>query len=123
LSSAPPSPKTPSGAFARHQTSGAILTKLRFPRILFALAAAILWGMACGAVRTPFLVVATGGLLAAGFGFWLERSALLGPETTARKDFTTILAAACGFFAVIGVGLASLGVILGHGLLQHLARR
>jgi hypothetical protein len=79
--------------------------------------------MACGGLRAPFVVVALGGLAAAAFGFWLERAVLLGPETTGRKDFYTILFAACGFFAVCGVGLASLGVILGNGLIQQYFHR
>jgi hypothetical protein len=108
---------------ARTSDIGATLSKFRFPRIIFALAAAILWGMACGGLRAPFFVVAIGGLAAAAFGFWLERAVLLGPDTTARKDFYTILIAACGFFAVCGIGLASLGVILGNGLILQLAHR
>jgi len=79
--------------------------------------------MACGGLRAPFIAVAVGGIAAAAFGFWLERAVLLGPDTTARKDFYTILFAACGFFAVCGVGLASLGVILGNGLILQLAHR
>ena len=108
---------------ARFQDIGQTLNKFKFPRILFALAAAILWGMACGGLRAPFFVTAAGGLATAAFGFWLERAVLLGAETTARKDFYTILIAACGFFAVCGVGLASLGVILGNGLILQLAHR
>jgi len=99
------------------------LPKINIPRILYALAVAIGWGMACAAVRAPFGLVALGGLSAAALGFWLERATLVGPETRTRKDFYVIFAAGCGFFAIMGVGLASLGVILGHGLIQQLARR
>jgi hypothetical protein len=50
--------------------------------------------------------------------FWLERAVLVGPETQSRNDFYLILAAACAFFAVVGVGVASVGFIVGNGLLH-----
>jgi hypothetical protein len=80
--------------------------------------AAIGWGVACGGLRTPFLAVAAGGLAAAALAFWLERTALVGPETRRRDDFYLILAAGCGFFAIVGVGLASVGFIVGNDLLH-----
>jgi hypothetical protein len=105
------------------QGSGAALSVLKRFRILLALAAGLAWGFAAGYLSTQFWVVAVGGLGAAAFAFWLERAALVGPETTGRKDFYLILACACGFFAVVGVGLVSVGYIIGQGVLHPVAHR
>ena len=83
-------------------------------------ALAIAWGAVCGMVRAPFPAVILGGLAAAALGFWLERGALITPETRARKDFQLILAAGYGFFAVVGVGLTGLGALLAHWYLPRL---
>ena len=87
--------------------------------VLIALVAAIGWGIACGMLRTHYWPVAAGGLLAAALGFWLERVSLLTPDTVERKDFKLILAAALGFFAVVGVGVASLSALLARWYLPH----
>jgi hypothetical protein len=81
-------------------------------RILASLATAIAWGVACGTYRAPFWAVLIGGLGAAALGFWLERDVLAGPDTAARKDFPLILAAGYGFFAIVGVGLVSVGYLI-----------
>ena len=97
---------------------GAQLPKIKGLGVVISLAAAIGWGVACGGLRTPFLAVTGGGLVAAALAFWLERAVLVGPETQSRNDFYLILAAACAFFAVVGVGVASVGFIVGNGLLH-----
>ena len=89
-----------------------ILTGLKGLRILYALAAALVWGAACGVLRAPYWLVAVGGLGAATLGFWLLREVLAGPETRRRGDFYLILAAGYGFFAIVGVGLVSLICLL-----------
>jgi hypothetical protein len=78
-------------------------------RILGPLAAAIAWGLACGSLRAQFWAVVVGGLGAAALGFWLEWGVLAGPDTAQRKDFPLLLAAGFGFFAIVGVGLVSVG--------------
>ena len=93
-----------------------MLLKLKGLGFLAGLAAALTWGAACGAARGQFWAVGAGGLAAAALAFWLERAMLIGPETRTRGDFYLILAAACGFFAVVGVGLASVGYIVGVAL-------
>jgi len=108
---------------SRRQPRGSNLRVLRALRIFLAIAAGVAWGLTCGVFLTPFWVVVLGGLAAAAFGFWLERSVLIGPETAQRKDFYLILAAALAFFAVVGVGIVSVSYILGHGWFPHLARR
>jgi len=80
-------------------------------RVLSAIAAALAAGLACGALRAPYWAVVIGGLCAAALGFWLERDVLTGPDTASRKDFPLILAAGFGFFAVVGVGLVSVGYL------------
>lgn len=79
---------------------------------LVALATAIGWGIVCGTLRTPYGAVAVGGIGLAALGFWLERATLFGPETVARKDFYLIAVAGFGFFAVIGVGVASFSALI-----------
>ena len=88
--------------------------------ILIALLAVIAWGLACGMLRTPYWPVALGGIGFAALGFWLERATLVSPETIARKDFQLILAAGFGFFAVIGVGVASLSALVATWYLPRL---
>ena len=80
--------------------------------VLLALLGTIGWGLVCGMLRTPYWPVGFGGVAFAALGFWLERATLVSPETVARKDFQLILAAGIGFFAVIGVGIASLSALL-----------
>jgi len=86
--------------------------------VLIALVTAIGWGAVCGGLRAPFFAVAAGGLGAAALAFWLDRAVLVGPDTRSRNDFYLILASAIGFFAVVGVGTASVGYIVGNGLLH-----
>jgi len=88
--------------------------------ILIGLALCAGWGVLCGALRAPYLVVLVGGLAAAALAFWLERDALVTPETAARKDFRLILAAGFGFFAVLGVGLTALAALLSTWWLPRL---
>ena len=100
------------------QRVGTDLSKMKGLGVLVALAGAILWGVACGGLRAPFSAVAAGGLAFAALAFWLERAALVGSETRSRNDFYLILAAACGFFAIVGLGVASIGFIVGNDLLN-----
>ena len=88
--------------------------------IFLALAAAITWGLACGVLRAPYWAVALGGISLAALGFWLERKALVSPETVLRKDFFLILAAGFGFFAVVGVGMVSLSALIATWFLPRL---
>ena len=87
--------------------------------MLYALAAAVLWGVLCGLVHAPFWPVAFGGLAAAGLAVWLEWEALGGRAAVRRPNFYPLLAAAYVFLAIIGVGVVSLGYFLGEwGLFQ-----
>ena len=82
--------------------------------MLYALAAAVLWGVFCSLFHAPFWAVALGGLSAAGLAVWLEWEALGGRETNRRPNFHLLLAAAYVFLAIIGVGVVSLGYFLGE---------
>ena len=93
-------------------SDGFPLTLPKGLQVLYAIAAAVAWGAACGVLRAPYWAVAAGGLAAATLGFWLSRAVLLGPDTARRKDFPLIAAAGFGFFAVLGVGLTSLACLL-----------
>ena len=88
--------------------------------VLTAIAAAAVWGVACGTLRAPYAAVVMGGLAVAALGFWLDRAWLVSPETAQRKDFHLILACGYGFFAVVGVGLVSLAALLSRWYLPHL---
>ena len=92
------------------------MSQIQGLRILAAVAAAFVWGVACGWAHAPFWLVVAGGLAAAAFGFWLERAALVDAETRRRPDFPLIAAAGYGFFAIIGIGLVSLSYLLGEWL-------
>jgi hypothetical protein len=87
---------------------------------MIAVTAGIALGLICGMLRTPFAAVVGGGLGVAALGFWLERAALVTPETRQRKDFYLILVAGYGFFAVVGVGIVSLGSLFAHWWLPRL---
>jgi hypothetical protein len=102
------------------QTMNLTLPRLKVPRILYALAACVGWGVVCGVLRAPFLLVAIGGLAAAGLGFWLERAVLMGPETAQRKDFRLLVVAGLGFFAILGLGIVSLACLLSKWYLPRL---
>ena len=80
--------------------------------VLVALVAAVGWGIVCGVLRTPYWPVALGGIAVATLGFWLEREALISPETKARKDFNLILVAGFSFFVIIGIGVVSLSALI-----------
>jgi hypothetical protein len=87
--------------------------------MLYALAAAVAWGVLCGLFRAPFAAVVLGGLAAAGLALWLEWESLGGREANRRPNFHPLLAAAYVFLAIIGVGIVSLGYFLGEwGLFQ-----
>ena len=96
------------------------LTRSKGVGVLVALAAAIGWGIACAVLRTTYWVVAAGGVTLAALAFWLERATLLGPETTARRDFRLILVAGFGFFVVVAVGLVSLSALVATWYLPSL---
>jgi hypothetical protein len=84
--------------------------------LLSGLAAAIAWGVVCGVPRAPFLVVAIGGLAAAGLAMRLDWAALTRPVPGRKIDIRALLAAAYVFLAIIGVGLASVGYFAGEWL-------
>jgi len=88
-------------------------------RLLPAAAAALAWGGLCGLARGPFLLVAAGGLGAAALGLWLERAALAEPAAGRRAPRALLIAAAFGFLAMMGVGLASLGCIIALDAVAH----
>jgi hypothetical protein len=88
--------------------------------VLIAIVAAAACGALCGMLRTPYAAVVVSGLAVAALGFWLDRAALISPETAQRKDFRLLLACAYGFFAVVGVGLVSLFSLLAHWYLPRL---
>jgi hypothetical protein len=90
--------------------------------MLYALAAAVLWGVLCGLFHAPFWPVAIGGLAAAGLAIWFEWEALGGRATPRRANFHLLLAAAYVFLAIFGVGVVSLGYFLGEWLLHKLPR-
>jgi hypothetical protein len=87
--------------------------------MLYAVAAAVLWGVLCSLVHAQFWAVAIGGLGAAALAIWLEWDALGGRQANRRPNFYLLLAAAYIFLAIIGVGMVSLGYFLGEwGLFQ-----
>jgi hypothetical protein len=88
--------------------------------VLIAIVVAASAGAACGMLRAPYPAVVVSGLAVAALGFWLDRAVLVSPETAQRKDFRLLLACACGFFAVVGVGLVSLFSLLAHWYLPRL---
>jgi hypothetical protein len=90
--------------------------------MLYALAAAVVWGALCGLFHAPFPVVFVGGLGAAGLAVWLEWDALGGRDANRRPNFHLLLAASYVFLAIIGVGIVSLGYFLGEWLLFQLRR-
>jgi hypothetical protein len=89
--------------------------------MLYALAAAVAWGVVCGLAHAPFWAVAIGGLAAAALAVWLEWNAL-GGGPNRRPNFMLLLAAAYVFLAMLGVGTVSLGYFLGEWLLFQLHR-
>ena len=88
--------------------------------VLAALVGVIAWGIACGVLRTPYWPVVLGGITLSALGFWWERATLLSPETISRKDFQLIFGAGLGFFAVVGVGVASLSALIATWYLPRL---
>lgn len=88
--------------------------------VLAALVAAVVWGAACGVLRTHYWPAAAGGIGLAAVAFWLERATLLSPETRARKDFRLIAIAGFGFFAIVGVGIVSLSDLVATWYLPRL---
>jgi hypothetical protein len=87
--------------------------------MLYALAAAVIWGALCGLIHAPFWAVAIGGLSAAGLAIWLEWDALGGRDANRQPNFLLLLAVAYVFLAIIGVGIVSVGYIVGEwGLIQ-----
>jgi hypothetical protein len=90
--------------------------------MLYALAAAVGWGVLCGVFHAPFWAVALGGSSAAALALWLEWDALGGRQPNRRPNFLLLLAAAYVFLAIMGVGVVSLGYFLGEWLLHKLGR-
>lgn len=88
-------------------------------RLLFAAGAAIAWGSACGLLQAPGWTVVLGGLGAAALAVRLEWAALSAPAPGRRTDIRILIAAAFGFLALVGVGLASLGCIAGLALIRQ----
>ena len=82
--------------------------------MLYAAAAAVICGVACGALATPFWPIGAAGLAAAALAIRLEWDALGGAASPRRANFALLLAAAFVFLAIIGVGLASVGYLLGE---------
>jgi hypothetical protein len=89
--------------------------------IFYALAAAFLLGVPCGAFRAPFWLVVILGLAGAALSMWLEWRALTEPAAKGPpKDLRPRLAAAYVFLAIVGVGLVSVGYFLGEWLAAKL---
>jgi TRAP-type C4-dicarboxylate transport system permease small subunit len=90
--------------------------------MLYALAAAVVWGVPCGLGRAPFWVVMIGGVAAAGLAVWLEWDALVGRAPNRRRNFWLLIVASFVFLAMMGVGIVSLGYFLGEWLQFQLRR-
>jgi hypothetical protein len=90
--------------------------------MLYALAAAVAWGVLSGLWRAPFWVVSVGGLAAAGVAVRLEWDALGGRAPHRRPNFWLLIVASFVFLAMMGVGIVSLGYFLGEWLLFQLRR-
>ena len=88
--------------------------------MLYALAAAVIWGAVCGLMHAPFWAVVMGGIAVAGLAIRLEWNAL-GTQSQ-RPNFWLLLAAAYVFLGMMGVGIVSLGYYLGEWLLFQLHR-
>jgi hypothetical protein len=84
---------------------------------------AIAWGLVCGALRAPAWMVMPGGLGAAALGVRLEWTALTQPVARRTINQRVLIAAAFGFLALVGVGIASLGCIVGLELAARLRLR
>ncbi len=100
---------------------GAKLTKLPGFRLLYGLAAAVLWGAGAGFARAAFFVIVIGALAAAALSLRLEWEALTQPAAGRRRaTFRLLLAAAYAFLVVVALGVASLGYFGGEWLRARL---
>jgi phosphotransferase system glucose/maltose/N-acetylglucosamine-specific IIC component len=89
-------------------------------RLLIALAAALVWGVACAFPSAPFWPIAVGGLAAAALAMWLEWEALTRPVPGRKADIRLLLVLAYVFLAVIGIGVASVGYFVGEWMRARL---
>jgi hypothetical protein len=90
--------------------------------MLYAVAAAVGWGVICGLLHAAFWAVAIGGLAASGWAIRLEWDALGGNSPNRRPNFWLLLAAAYLFLGMMAIGIVSLGYFAGEWLVFQLHR-
>jgi hypothetical protein len=90
--------------------------------MLYALAAAVAWGVVCGLLHAPFWAVVIGGVAASGWAIRLEWGAIGGGAARQRSNFWLLLAAAYVFLGMMAIGIVSLGYFGGEWLLFQLHR-
>ncbi|MFI4933763.1 MAG: hypothetical protein ACHP7N_04025 [Caulobacterales bacterium] len=97
------------------------MTKTPGLRLLYALAAALVWGAACGLIHGPFWGVVVGGVATAALAVWLEWEALSRPVNGRRRpNFPLLLAMSYVFLSLVAVGVVSLGYFAGEWLRHKL---
>ena len=69
--------------------------------MIYALVAAVLWGVLAHFLHTPLWLLIVGALLIVGGGFWLERERLTRSAPANRQTFFLLLAAAYAFVAMV----------------------
>jgi hypothetical protein len=73
--------------------------------MIYALVAAVLWGVLTYFLHTPLWLLVVGALLIVGGGFWLERERLTRSAPANRQTFFLVLAAAYAFVAIVAAAL------------------
>jgi hypothetical protein len=69
--------------------------------MIYALVAAIVWGVLAHLLHAPLFLLIVGALLVTGGGFWLERERLTRSAPANRQTFFLLLAAAYAFVAMV----------------------
>jgi hypothetical protein len=69
--------------------------------MIYALVAAVLWGVLTHFLHTPLWLLIVGALLIVGGGFWLERDRLTRSAPANRQTFFVLLAGAYAFVAIV----------------------
>jgi hypothetical protein len=71
--------------------------------MIYALVAAVLWGVLTHFLHTPLWLLIVGALLIVGGGFWLERERLTRSAPANRQTFWLLLAAAYAFVSMVTI--------------------
>ena len=87
--------------------------------MIYALVAAVLWGVLTHFLHVPLWLLIVGALLIVGGGFWLERERLTRSEPANRQTFFLLLAAAYAFVAIVTASFVA-AVSAGTPVVLHL---